>query len=198
MGTSVAFLSTATGGVVPYEFQWAFYQAGSWNTWPWTTSSTYTWTPSTPGNDYQVRVAVRSSGSNGVGELTQSMPFTVTAARVASVTLLANVAAPQIAGSTILWSAAASGGLAPYQYRWWVFDGKVWSAATAWTTSSTWAWTPTVANDGYIIRVWARSAGQSIDAAEASASAPFPIQAAPIQSPKKGRSPGKCQGPKCK
>jgi hypothetical protein len=195
MGTSVTFLSTATGGVEPREFRWAFYQGGSWNTWPWTTSSTFTWTPSQPGNDYQVNVAVRSAGSISNGELTRSMAFAVTPARVSAVSLMANVAAPQTVGSTILWSAAASGGLEPYQYYWWLFDGKVWKAATAWTTSSTWAWTPTAANDGYTIRVWVRSAGQTIDAAEASASAPFPITSA-AGSVKKG--PGKCQGPRCK
>jgi hypothetical protein len=189
VGTTVTWLSTAGGGVAPYEFQWALYQAGNWTAWPWTLASTWTWTPSTSGNDYQVRVAARSSGSSSTsGEVSQSVPFTVTAPPVASVTLQANVASPQIAGSTILWSAAALGGVAPYQYRWWVFDGSVWSAATAWTTSSTWSWTPTVANNGYIVRVWVRGAGSSTDAAEASASVPFPIKSAPR----------KCQGPKCK
>jgi len=180
VGTTVTWLSAATGGVAPYEFQWALYGAGNWTVSPWTIASTWTWTPLTPGTEYQVKVAVRSAGSSSTsGEMSQSVPFTVTSPPVASVTLQSNVAPPQIVGSTILWSAGASGGVAPYQYRWWVFDGSVWSAATAWTTSSTWSWKPTVANSGYVVRVWVRGAGNSTDAAEASASVPFPIKSAP-------------------
>jgi len=189
-GTTVTWGSTATGGVTPYQFQWALYQAGNWMVWPWTSAATWTWTPATPGNDYQVRVAVRSSGSNSTsGEMAQSAPFTVTAP-VASLTLQANVAPPQLVGGTILWSASASGGIAPYQFRWWLFDGSVWSAKTAWTTSSTWSWTPTSPNSSYTVRVWVRSAGSASDVPETSVSVPFPIESAPRVR--------KCQGPKCK
>ena len=78
-GSTITWLSTAAGGIAPYQFQWMLYQAGSWTIGPWTLSPTWTWTPSTPGNDYQVRVAVRSAGSsNPSGELSQTMPFAVT------------------------------------------------------------------------------------------------------------------------
>jgi hypothetical protein len=176
VGTAVKWFSTATGGVEPYEFKWAFYEAGRWTVLPWATDSTWTWTPSTPGNDYQVSVAVRSSGSSSTdGEMQQAVPFTVIALSIATVTIEANVVAPQIAGSTVLWSATASAGAAPYQYRWWVYNGNVWSAATAWTTSSTWSWTPTVANGAYLVGVWVRGAGNSTDAPEMSTYVPFPI-----------------------
>jgi Fibronectin type III domain len=176
VGTTVTWLATATGGVAPYEFQWTLYGAGRWNVLPWTADSTWTWTPSTPGNDYQVTVAVRSAGSGSpYGEMQQSVPFTVIAPSITAVTIQANVVSPQIPGNTILWSATASAGAAPYQYRWWVYDGNVWSAATAWTTSSTWSWTPTVANGAYLVGVWVRGAGNSTDAPEVSTFVPFPI-----------------------
>jgi hypothetical protein len=176
VGTTVTWSSTATGGVAPYQFQWALYGAGQWTVLPWTADSTWTWTPSTPGDDYQVTVAVRSSGSSSTnGEMQQSVPFTVIAPAITAVTIQANVESPQIPGSTILWSATASGGAAPYQYQWWVYDGNVWSAATEWTTSSTWSWTPTVANGAYLVGVWVRGAGSSTDAPEASTYVPFPI-----------------------
>jgi hypothetical protein len=191
-GTTVNWLSTATGGVAPYQFQWAFYQAGSWTSWPWSAASSWTWTPGSAASDYQVRVSVRSSGStNTTGELTQTVPFVISGP-VASATLNSNVPSPQAAGTAILWSASALGGIAPYQYRWWVFDGSVWSAATSWTTSSTWSWTPRSANSAYTVRVWVRSASDTVDAAEASTSVVFPITAA-----LKGKGGG-CQGPKCK
>jgi hypothetical protein len=80
IGTTVTWLATAMGGVAPYEFQWTLYGAGQWTVLPWTAASTWTWTPSTPGDDYQVTVAVRSSGRPGTdGEMQQSVPFTVIA-----------------------------------------------------------------------------------------------------------------------
>ena len=81
VGATVNWLAAATGGVAPYQFQWSLYSAGSWASWPWTTGSTWTWTPSTPGTDYQVKVAVCSAGSGSTsGELSQSVPFAVRAA----------------------------------------------------------------------------------------------------------------------
>jgi len=179
VGTTVTWLATATGGVAPYQFQWALYSAGQWAVGPWTTASTWTWTPSTADNDYQVRVAVRSSGSStSGGEMLQSVPFTITAPRVlvTSVTLQANVSAPQTVGNTILWSATASGPAARYEYRWWLASGNGWIAMTGWTSSSTWSWTPTAAYDGYLVGIWVRAVGNSIDAPEVSGWAPFPIK----------------------
>ena len=57
---------------------------------------------------------------------------------VTALALSADVASPQVVGTTVTWVSTATGGAAPYQYRWWVYNGNVWSAATAWTTSSTW------------------------------------------------------------
>jgi hypothetical protein len=104
----------------------------------------------------------------------------VIAPSVTTVTIQANVVSPQIAGSTIVWSATASGGAAPYQYQWWVWDGNVWSS-TAWSTSSTWSWTPTVANGAYLVLVWVRGAQSSTGAPEAYAYVAFPI--APEETP---------------
>jgi Fibronectin type III domain len=190
VGAVVNWLSTAAGGVAPYEFQWSLYKAGAWNSWPWASSSTWTWTPSSAGSDYQIRVAVRSSGSSSTtGELTQSTPFTVTAPFVSAATLISNLPAPQLVGTTVLWSAGGTGGVTPYQYKWWVYDGVTWTATTDWTTSSTWSWTPPTANSSYSVRVWVRSAGSMVDAPEASSSIAFAIKPTRLRN---------CQGPKCK
>lgn len=174
-GTSVTWRAVASGGVAPYQFQWSLYTDGKWTVNPWTTASAWTWKPSAPGA-YQVRVAVRSSGSSSTaGEMVQSVPFTVTAPPIA-VTLLPSVAAPQKVSTTIRWSAAATGSATGYQYRWFLFNGIAWSPTTAWTTSSTWSWVPSLANDAYIVAVWVRKGGNSIDAPEAGASAPFSIK----------------------
>ena len=37
--------ATATGGVAPYQFQWSVYHADQWTVGPWTSASTWAWTP---------------------------------------------------------------------------------------------------------------------------------------------------------
>src|SRR5262249_40970261 len=191
VGATVNWLATATGGVTPYNFQWSLFHAGAWTVGSWGASPTWSWTPTIAASDYQVKVAVRSAGStNTTGELFQSLPFTIVAPTVASVSLTSNVPSPQVVGTTIVWSVAAAGGTAPYQYKWWLYDGTTWTAASNWTTSTTWSWTPAVANNNYSVRVWARSSGNTADAAEASTSMAYAIKPAT-----KNRQ---CQGPQCK
>lgn len=173
-GTSVTWRATPLGGIAPYHYQWSLSAAGQETKFAWGAASTWLWTPSAPG-DYQVKVAVRSFGStNTVGELTQTMPFKVTA-KPFTVTLQPSLPAPQTVGSTIIWSASVSGGTG-YQYLWCVFNGSVWSPATSWTTSSTWLWTPKVAFGGYAIAVLVRKAGSTTGDPEGSAMVPFPIK----------------------
>src|SRR5262249_54949935 len=132
-------------------------------------------------SDYQIRVAVRSAGSTStIGDLMQSVPFTVVAP-ISSVTLTSNLPSPEPVKTTIRWSAVASGGITPYQYKWWLYNGTGWTAVTGWTTSSTWSWTPAAAGSAYIVRVWVRSAGQTADAAEGAASQPYAITKAKCQ-----------------
>jgi cell wall-associated protease len=186
-GTSVMWSAAASGGTQPYQYQWSLYQGGNWTASSWTNAATWSWTPTVAG-DYQVRVAVRSAGStSATGELTRSMPYTVSAPAVAAVTLKSNVAPPQPVGTTIVWSAAGSGSVTPLQYQWWLFNGTTWTAMTAWTTSTTWSWTPKTPGDGYIVQVRARRATQSTDgAAEATAAARFAVK------PRTTCEPGKC------
>jgi len=173
----VNWLATVGGGVAPYQFQWSLYQSGAWTSSPWGMASNWTWTPSIAGSDYQIKVAVRSAGdTNPAGEMTQIVPFVINPT-VSSANLVSNLSAPQTVGTIILWSASGTGGVTPYQYKWWLYDGSTWTAMTDWTTSATESWTPTLAKT-YTVRVWIRSAGSSVDAAEASSSVPFAIKGA--------------------
>jgi len=111
--------------------------------------------------------------SNG-GTTTPPAPTNIP---VSAVTLNASVPAPEVAGTTIGWIAAATGGVPPYQFKWALFDGQAWSFLSGWSTSSIFGWTPTSANTNYAIGVWARSAWDTADAAEATSSVPYPITA---------------------
>jgi hypothetical protein len=69
-------------------------------------------------------------------------------------------------GTPITFTAAVSGGTAPQQFKWMLFDGSNTSVVQGWSTTNTWTWTPTTANAAYQVTVWARSAASSTDAAE--------------------------------
>jgi len=115
-GTTINWLSTATGGVAPYQFQWALYKAGSWTVWPWATASTWTWTPTAAGTDYQVKVAVRSSGSaSTTGEMTQSMPYTVTAPASGITLSSAGFKVKGVKNANLTWSGASGSSVDVYR-----------------------------------------------------------------------------------
>jgi hypothetical protein len=99
---------------------------------------------------------------------------TTSTARLTNVTLGSNKPAPQPAGSTVVFTATPTGG-SQHQYKWLVHDGNQWTAVTAWSTSNTFSWTPTVRNSSYRIGVWVRTNGSTADTAEFTMSMDFPI-----------------------
>jgi subtilisin family serine protease len=181
-GTTITWTATAAaGGTAPYQYKWWVYDGASWTNFGWSASTTFAWTPVSNAN-YSIFVWAKSNGNAAdAAEAQTSAPFAITAPRVPSVTIAANKTAPQAPGTTVTWTAtAAAGGTAPYQYKWWVYDGANW-ANFGWSASNTFAWTP-VANASYSIFVWAKSNGNAVDAAEAQASAPFAIAASTVPS----------------
>jgi cell wall-associated protease len=85
---------------------------------------------------------------------------------LALTSLSANLASPQPVGTSIRFTASATGGASPYQYKWLISDGGTWVVAQEWSTANTFTWTPAAASASYSIGVWVRSAGSTIDAAE--------------------------------
>src|SRR5215467_1189936 len=70
---------------------------------------------------------------------------------------------PQGPGTTIIFTAAATGGTTPYQFKWWLWNGTAWTIVRDWGASANFAWTPAVANADYQIIAWVRSAGNAVD-----------------------------------
>jgi subtilisin family serine protease len=179
VGATVTWTATAIGGSAPLAYEWWTYNGSSWSTAGWTASNTFAWTPSA-GGSYQIYVWVKSSGNaaNTYEAYTYSA-FSVTAAAVSSVALTANKTAPQAPGTTVTFTAQASGGTQPYSYKFWIYDGATWTPSS-WTTTNTFAWTPSAANASYQIYAWARSAGNAADMYEAGAAKPFAIASANV------------------
>jgi hypothetical protein len=197
VGTPITFTATVSGGVAPHQFKWWVYDGSVWTvTQNWTNSNRWTWTPAAASNKWRIAVWVRNAGStadaydnpaaNGSigfqiknsGQQAPQAPLTVTS-------LTANRTAPQPVGTTVTFTAAASGGATPYQYKWWVFDGTDWIVVQSWSASDTFTWTPTIANSGYRVSVWVRNAGSTEDAYDndANASISFPISSSALGSP---------------
>jgi hypothetical protein len=99
---------------------------------------------------------LRSPFSNEVSTSAASRPLTATG-------LTSNAPAQARTGHVITFTATATGGRAPYQYKWWVSDGAASTVGQNWSTNNTFAWTPTQAKPGYRITVWVRSASSTID-----------------------------------
>lgn len=184
-GTPISFSAAPTGGVAPHQYKWLVHDGLTWIEMAgWSTSSSFNWTPSLANSQHRIGVWVRSAGNTAdVSEFTASMDFPIgnsaswipPYAATTAVGITANKAAPQPAGSMITWTAAPTGGTAPHQYKWMIHNGVQWSTVTDWSTSNTFTWTPAIPNSGYRIGAWARSAGATVDAPDATTSADFPI-----------------------
>lgn len=85
------------------------------------------------------------------------------------VSFTADKTSPQPVGTIVTFTAIAEGGHAPYQYKWYLFDGTAWSVVADWSGASSYAWTPNAANPNYRVGVWVRSVGDTGDEAETAA-----------------------------
>jgi hypothetical protein len=176
-GTSVSFNATATGGSAPYQFKWWVFNGVVWSVaQEWISSPSLQWRPTTPGT-YTVAVWARSAGVTAdAAEALSQVTYVIAPAetRPLTVTLSADLPSPQSGGVPISFTAAAAGGVAPHQFKWWVFDGITWSLAQNWSIGGTLTWRPTRAGN-YIVAVWVRNAGVTADASQALAQVPFVV-----------------------
>lgn len=167
-GTPVDFIASASGGQAPYEYLFAIYDGVTWTIKQgWSSSAAFRWAPTTAYANYRVLAKARSAWNKGAAERETEMSFAIRAS-VTAATLTPSLASPRPDGTTVRWTASASGGQAPYEYRWDVYDGSVWTTLMDWTASNTFDWTPFGPSDRYQVAVRVRSAGNS-GAAEFSA-----------------------------
>jgi len=168
IGTPIAFSAIATGGIAPYQFKWWINDGTSVSVGqPWSASSTFTVTPGAPSTRYIVAVWARNAGDTVDAPANPNaalgMTFAITPP-LALTQLTANKTSPQPAGAPITFNAAATGGTGPYQYKWWINDGTSVSVGQSWSTSDTFTVVPGSPSATYIVAVWARNAGDTIDA----------------------------------
>ena len=183
VGTTINFTAAAAGGTAPYQFKWWVQSGGVWNVArEWGSSNTLTWQPTTAGS-YMVAVWVRNSGvTTDASQALAQVPYVISSVvsppsdtqQLSITSLTSNRSSPRPVGSTINFTAAAAGGMAPYQFKWWVQSGGVWYVAREWSTTETLSWQPTTAGS-YMVAVWVRNAESTADASEALAQVPYVI-----------------------
>jgi len=159
---SITFTATATGGSGPFEYRfWVNTGNGYAVAQEYTTINTFTFTPTKTGI-YDILVDVRGAGTTVFRDaLTTLLAYQVAPAPATAVSLTPDVAGPQPVGSPITFTAVASGGTAPYEYRFWVNVGGTYVIAQDYTTINTWVWTPLSAGN-YDIMVDTRAVGSTL------------------------------------
>ena len=106
-----------------------------------------------------------AAGASGtIGDIGANAGGTVaTQGPVATLTGLTADSGPQGPGATVTFTATAAGGTAPYQFKWWLWDGATWTVLEDWSTGNTFAWTPSTPNPHFVVAVWVRSADSTAD-----------------------------------
>ena len=160
----ITFTAQATGGVAPLQYQfWLFREASGWSiVQPYSSFNTFKWFP-VAGN-YALQVWIRGSGSSAQYEDWRSSGFfTVANSPVKVSSLSANRTFPTSPSTPITWTAAASGGSGPLDYKFWLFSTVTgWSVLQDWSASNSITWTPGVAFAGqHAVQVWVRSHGSA-------------------------------------
>ncbi len=168
-GTTVQFTAGATGGSGTYEYEFNVRNTvGVWSvgrvystiaTWSWNTTGL------TPGT-YAITVFVRNAGTTAPSRVYKTMYFAVLAPTippVATATLSSVQPSPQLVGTTVQFTAGATGGSGTYEYEFNVRNTVgVWSVGRVYSTIATWNWiTAGLTPGNYAITVFARNAGST-------------------------------------
>ncbi len=181
-GNSVTFTATGAGGQgggLEYEFRhraaggvFAIVQNYSDNNvWVWNTTGS-------PAGSYEIQVLVRDAGTI-TPSASAILPYVLTEVSPAtgvSFTPPPSPASPVAPGDSVVFTAVASGGTAPYEYQYWVFNGSTWTTPQLYGPSGSFTWNTTGLSTGtYTIVVWARSVG-SVNQFDTSATAVYVVQ----------------------
>jgi hypothetical protein len=89
--------------------------------------------------------------------------------------LTSSLASPQSAGTSITFTAGATGGRGPYQFKWLILKGTTWTVVSNWSSSNTYTWSPTTTG-GHRVAVWARDATTIADVGNVNTSVPFRVR----------------------
>jgi hypothetical protein len=146
-----------------YEF-WVYSAASAqWSLGQgWGTVKTFAWTPLVVGS-YGLQVWARQVGSTAAYDAYASTgTLNVVSSPAQMVSLTSNVALPATAGTTIKWTAGATGGTAPLEYQFWRQDAGTWRMVQDYSSAKTYTWITTATDVGqHAIQARVRSIGSA-------------------------------------
>lgn len=152
-GTAITFSATAQGGAGPLEYRFYLNDgsgAGFVLQQDYSSTASWTWTPSAAGN-YDLFVEVRRAGADVLRDAYASVNFYQIQAAIPpnAVSLTPSIASPQASGTQITFTATASGGSGPYEYRFYLNDGSGagYVLQGPYSATNTFVWTPTAAGN---------------------------------------------------
>jgi glucose/arabinose dehydrogenase len=161
-GTPVTWTALARGGSGPYNFKFWVYNGSSWSVGQdWSTSSVWTWVPPSAGS-YVFQVWVRNAGSTDVDAWIGAGPVAIGSSAPLSISTFSISNSPNIVGTPARLSAVATGGVGPYSYKFWVYNGSSWSVGQDWSAASTYDWIA-AAPGAYSFQVWVKNLGSATD-----------------------------------
>jgi hypothetical protein len=179
-----AFAAFPYDGTLEYQFLVANEQGGVFNVLRgYQTSDLAQWTPTQTGR-YAVQVRARRTGSTAAFEYIGTTAFFDVALSPLGVTALtADVTPPATTGTRVTWTARVRGGSSgPIQYQFWVYSAaRGWRLGQSYSSSPTFAWTPTSADVGdNIIQVWVRNNGSTATYDAWRSSLPYRVNPSPM------------------
>lgn len=128
----------------------------------YSTDKTFTWTPLAVGS-YRLQLWARQVGSTAPYDVyTTTQQFEVIAGPAQMISLTSSVALPAAAGTTMTWTAGATGGSGPLEYQFWRQDGSTWIMVQDYSAQNTYTWATTAADIGqHAIQARVRTVGST-------------------------------------
>src|SRR5207253_306975 len=129
-GLTITFTASAIAARGSSDLKWWLWNGTAWSiVQDWSASATFVWRPTTPNAAYQVIAWVRSAGNTAdMLESYKQLAFAINPPAPATLTgITTDKPAPQRRLVTIKVAASVTGGTAPYQYKWWLWNGTAWS-----------------------------------------------------------------------
>jgi len=164
-GTPVTLAFSASGGSGSYEYQ--IYQKinGSWKVVrPYSAEQSWTWdTTGVAFGTHYFNIYARNAGSKSTYETTGFLGYTLVPPPAAKeVSMSITPSSPQLPGTQITFTAAASGGSGSYEYQFYRQLNGQWTVVQPYSMANSWTWDTTGVSPGdHYFTVYARSVGSS-------------------------------------
>jgi hypothetical protein len=163
-GSSITFTASSSGGTSPIQYQFITETNGVWTIHQaYSSLNTFTWFPTA--GTHKIQVWVRNSGSATAYDAFAAQQFTVNPRSASVASLQANVPFPVDLNVPVTWTATATGGIGPLQYKFLVTTngGASWRVMQDYSTNNTFTWFSPLGVNMNAVQVWVRSSGATAD-----------------------------------